>query len=51
VKTNLERPEDVRYSPKAETGLGFDEVMRRALTIKPAKPKKASRPKAKGNKD
>jgi hypothetical protein len=47
VKTNPEHSEEARYSPKAETGLGFDEVMRRALKIEPEKPKKGSRPKEK----
>lgn len=36
-----------RYSPKAAIGIPFDEVMRRALAVKPPKPKKKSRPKKK----
>jgi hypothetical protein len=31
----------------AKQPLGFDEIMRRALLVKPAKPKKKSRPKVK----
>jgi hypothetical protein len=31
--------------PEKTDPLGFDEIMRRALLVKPAKPKKVSRPK------
>jgi hypothetical protein len=33
------------FSPKAVTGVPFDEIMRRAMQIKPERPKKKSRPK------
>ena len=32
--------------PKKSDPLSFDEIIRRAMTIKPDKPKKESRPKA-----
>src|SRR5262245_39586952 len=32
------------YSPKAVTGTGFDDLMRRVAKLPPGKPKKASRP-------
>lgn len=35
-----------RFSPKAQTGRSFDALMRTAIAVPPAKPKKASRPKA-----
>jgi hypothetical protein len=34
-----------RYSSKQVLGIPFDEVMRRALAVKPPKPKKKSRPR------
>jgi hypothetical protein len=40
-------PEDKTetFSPKAATGASFDAIMRGALAVPPAKPKKASKPK------
>jgi hypothetical protein len=34
-----------KYSPKTVTGLPFDEIMRRAMKLKPGKAKKKSKPK------
>lgn len=36
-----------KFSPQTVTGVPFDEIMRRALKLKPEKPKKKSRPKKK----
>ena len=34
-----------RFSPKESTGESFDDIVRKALAVKPTKAKKASRPK------
>ena len=41
------KPEE-HFSPKAVTGMSFDNIMRRAVRVPPLKPKKASKPSKKG---
>ena len=38
--------QDETFSPKESAGENFDDLMRRLVRVKPAKPKKGSQPKA-----